>query len=241
MTSKRLYLLDHEDEAWFPPLDQALDEPNGLLAVGGTLSPTRLQAAYAQGAFPWFEEDQPILWWSPDPRAVLFPERLRVTRSLGKRIRNGGFRVTMDTSFDDVIGHCAAPRRDSHGTWITRDMRQAYGELHQRGIAHSVEVWKDSELVGGLYGVGMGLAFFGESMFSLQPDASKIGLVYLVRQLERRGCQLIDCQVASHHLASLGATEIPRGEFARRLAIAVASHHQSGPWTFDPGFEPLRT
>lgn len=239
MNAPRLHLLDHEDETWFPPLSQALEEPNGLLAVGGDLSPARLEAAYAHGAFPWFEEDQPILWWSPDPRAVLFPDRLRVTRSLRKRIRHGGFLVTLDTCFDDVIRHCAGPRHGSHGTWITRSMRQAYGMLHRRGLAHSVEVWNGIELIGGLYGVALGQAFFGESMCSLRPDASKTALVYLVRQLENWGFDLVDCQVGSNHLVSMGAADIPRAEFARRLAISVAGPHRPGPWEFDPGFDPL--
>lgn len=239
MKATEIHLLEHGNGIWFPPLERAMKQPNGLLAVGGDLSPARLQAAYAHGVFPWFEEDQPILWWSPDPRSVLFPDRLRVTRSLRKRIRHGGFRVTLDTCFDKVVQHCAAPRHGSHGTWITHAMREAYGELHCRGKAHSVEVWKDGELAGGLYGVALGQAFFGESMFSLQPDASKTGLVYLVRQLERRGFQLVDCQVGSDHLRSLGATDIPRVEFARRLSIAVSGPHLSAPWALDPEFDPL--
>lgn len=239
MRRGQLHLLTDTDETWFPPLEHALEEPNGLLAVGGSLSPDRLTTAYARGIFPWYEEDQPILWWSPDPRAVLYPERLKVARSLRKRIRNGGFRITMDTCFDEVIRQCAAPRKYSDGTWITDAMRDAYLGLHERGLGHSVEVWRDTDLVGGLYGVALGRAFFGESMFSRVSDASKTALVYLVRQLERWGYKLVDCQVSSPHLAFLGATDIPRREFARQLAEAVKTPSRPGPWTLDPDFDPL--
>lgn len=198
----------------FPDASSALDEPNGLLAVGGDLSPQRLLCAYRRGIFPWFNEDQPILWWSPDPRAVLFPETLRVSRSLAKSLRNRGYEIRIDTAFEDVIRACAAPRASQPETWITRDMMDAYNQLHALGHARSVEVWRDGLLRGGLYGVSMGRVFFGESMFSLERDASKVALVHLCRS----GFELIDCQVVSGHLLRLGAVELPRKDFTRLLA-----------------------
>lgn len=197
----------------FPPVSQALREPQGLLAAGGSLSPTWLVTAYRRGIFPWYSEGQPILWWSPDPRMVLFPEELRVRRSLAKRLRNAGFRVTADTAFDTVVEACASPRDDHDGTWITEEMRAAYRRLHHLGIAHSVEVWLDGCLVGGLYGVALGPVFFGESMFSRRPDASKIALVFLARSMLAGEGRLIDCQMHTSHLASLGARDIARSVF----------------------------
>ncbi len=205
------------DNLDFPPLEQALAEPNGLLAAGGDLSPGRLIAAYRHGCFPWYQEGQPLLWWSPDPRMVLFPGELHVSRSLGKRIRSGLYQVTFDRAFTEVIRQCAAPRRDAEGTWITLDMQQAYLNLHQLGIAHSVEVWQQEQLVGGLYGLALGRLFFGESMFSRATDASKTGFVYLVEQLRTRGFSLVDCQMHTRHLASLGARTIPRHQFKAAL------------------------
>lgn len=208
----------HRDSLTFPPLPKALREPNGLLAAGGDLSADRLVAAYRHGCFPWFSEGQPILWWSPDPRTVLLPGELHVSRSLEKTIRQQRFRVTFDKDFAAVIKACAAPRAYADGTWITDTMQTAYNELHRRGLAHSVEVWDGEQLVGGLYGLAMGQLFFGESMFSRADNASKVGFVTLVRQLEHWGFVLIDCQMPTEHLHSLGARAISRLEFADYLA-----------------------
>ncbi|SHF02619.1 leucyl/phenylalanyl-tRNA--protein transferase [Modicisalibacter ilicicola DSM 19980] len=197
----------------FPDPDRALDDPNGLLAAGGDLTPDWLLAAYRRGIFPWYSEDQPILWWSPDPRLVLFPEEIRVRRSLAKRLRNAGFTVTFDRNFDAVIKACASLRADVEGTWITATMEAAYRRLHRMGYAHSVDVWLEGRLVGGLYGVALGRVFFGESMFSLERDASKVALVHLARHLEARGGGLIDCQMPTPHLVSLGARDVARAEF----------------------------
>lgn len=202
----------------FPPLERALREPDGLLAAGGDLSPERLLAAYRHGCFPWFSAGQPILWWSPDPRMVLFPEELHVSRSLRKTLRRSDFTITFDQDFAAVIGACAAPRSYADGTWITPAMQAAYLELHRRGLAHSVEVWQHGQLVGGLYGLALGRLFFGESMFSRVSDASKVAFVSLVEQLRACGFVLIDCQMHTQHLASLGARPIPRHEFAAYLA-----------------------
>ncbi len=203
----------------FPAVTQALGEPNGLLCAGGDLSPERILAAYRRGIFPWYAVGQPILWWSPDPRMVLFPEELRVTRSLRRSLRNRGYRVTWDTCFEDVIAHCAdSGTRASDGTWISPEMRTAYVELHRLGHAHSVEVRLGEQLVGGLYGLELGRVFFGESMFAQETDASKVALHWLCAALRTRNAELIDCQVASAHLSSLGARPIPRAEFIARLA-----------------------
>lgn len=205
----------------FPDTSRALRDPDGLLAVGGDLSIERLLAAYRRGIFPWYSEDQPILWWSPDPRAVLYPAEVRVSRSLRRKLRRNVFDVSVDRDFDGVIEACAEDRAES-GTWITRDMRAAYRELHERGDAHSVESWHDGELVGGLYGVNLGVVFFGESMFTRRTDASKVALVRLVALCRELGIRLIDCQLASAHLASLGARQIPRVEFEEQLRILTA-------------------
>lgn len=205
------------DTLTFPPLTKAMREPNGLLAAGGDLSADRLVQAYRHGCFPWFSEGQPILWWSPDPRTVLFPEELHVSRSLAKLLRQQRYQVSFDRDFAAVIQACAAPRRDADGTWITDDMQNAYTELHARGHAHSVEVWDHGELVGGLYGLAMGQLFFGESMFSRADNASKFGFVTLVKHLQAWGFVLIDCQMATRHLESLGARSIPRQQFADYL------------------------
>jgi leucyl/phenylalanyl-tRNA--protein transferase len=202
---------------WFPPLDQALEEPAGLLAAGGDLSPARLVAAYARGIFPWYSPGQPVLWWSPDPRAVLFPEEFHCSRSLARTIRSGEFSVSDDRDFAAVIDGCAAPRATSPGTWITSDMRAAYLELHRLGHAHSVEVWRGGELAGGLYGVRLGELFFGESMFSRERDASKVALAHLVSMCLRNNVAVIDCQLPSRHLASLGVRCIPRSQFESLL------------------------
>ncbi|POD70367.1 leucyl/phenylalanyl-tRNA--protein transferase [Pseudomonas syringae group genomosp. 3] len=202
----------------FPPLEKALREPDGLLAAGGDLSADRLIKAYRHGCFPWFQDGQPILWWSPDPRTVLFPEELHISRSLGKVLRQCRYRVTFDTDFAGVIRACAAPRSYANETWITGSMQDAYLELHRRGHAHSVEVWDQEELVGGLYGLAMGQLFFGESMFSRADNASKVGFATLVEHLTDWGFVLIDCQMPTQHLHSFGARSIPRQTFADYLA-----------------------
>ena len=201
----------------FPPVSSAIKEPNGLLAIGGDLSEKRLIEAYSLGIFPWYEAGQPILWWSPDPRAVLFPKDLKISRSLKKTLNKNIFRVTFDQAFETVIQSCAAPRQSASGTWITPEMIEAYVNLHKTGIAHSVECWADDNLVGGLYGISLGKVFFGESMFSLQNDASKVAFVHLVKQLEIWNFALIDCQVPTPHLSSLGAGEIPLSQFIQYL------------------------
>jgi leucyl/phenylalanyl-tRNA--protein transferase len=205
-------------ELTFPPLDKALSEPNGLLAAGGDLSAERLVAAYRHGCFPWYEDGQPILWWSPNPRTVLFPAELHVSRSLRKLLRQQRYRVTFDHDFAAVIDACAGPRSYADGTWITSNMQAAYRELHAQGFAHSVEVWDGDTLVGGLYGLAMGQLFFGESMFSRADNASKVGFATLVEHLRKAGFALIDCQMPTDHLHSLGARAIPRTEFAQWLA-----------------------
>ena len=217
----------------FPPLTQALAEPNGLLAAGGELSAARLIEAYRNGIFPWFNHGQPILWWSPDPRMVLIPRELKVARSLGKILRNRDYEVRADTDFRQVISACAAPRATQDGTWISAEMIAAYGALHERGIAHSIETWIDGELAGGLYGVAIGRMFYGESMFARVPDASKIALVHLVRELQRRDFGMVDCQMHTRHLASFGAREIPRADFMRKLQELVNCPHVPGRWTID--------
>ncbi|TBU96057.1 leucyl/phenylalanyl-tRNA--protein transferase [Stutzerimonas kirkiae] len=215
------------DELAFPALESALREPNGLLAAGGDLSVERLLAAYRHGCFPWYQDGQPLLWWSPDPRMVLFPGELHVSRSLRKRIRQQPFQVTLDQAFQAVIGHCAGPRRNTDGTWITSPMQRAYLRLHELGVAHSVEVWQEQQLVGGLYGLAMGRLFFGESMFSHATDASKIGFAHLVECLREWGFELLDCQMHTRHLASFGAREIPRTEFAAILHGALGRPGES--------------
>ena len=215
---KRITWLSAQDAPeWFPPLEQALEEPAGLLAAGGDLSPQRLIAAYRRGIFPWYSPGQPVLWWSPDPRAVLFPEEFHRSRSLAKRLRNGGFTCSMDRDFASVIDGCAAPREASPGTWITSEMRTAYLKLHRLGLAHSFEVWQDGALAGGLYGVRLGAVFFGESMFSRARDASKAALAHLVTVCQRNNLAVIDCQLPSRHLESLGARTIPRAQFQALL------------------------
>lgn len=217
----------------FPPLVRALREPNGLLAAGADLSTATLLKAYTRGIFPWFGDDDPIFWWSPDPRMVLFPEELHVTRSLRKTLRNAHFQVTADRDFRQVIIECAGPRRDTHETWITPQMVEAYVELYRAGYAHSIETWQDGQLVGGLYGVAVGRAFFGESMFARVSNASKIALVALTRQLLAWDFGIIDCQMHTGHLASMGAREIPRSEFAQRLIQLVDYAPVPGPWTIE--------
>ncbi|MHB0983218.1 MAG: leucyl/phenylalanyl-tRNA--protein transferase [Thiobacillus sp.] len=275
-----------ESAPFFPPVETALHEPNGLLAMGGDLSPARLLDAYRHGIFPWFNTGDPILWWSPDPRMVLIPGEVRVTRSLAKRLRNSGFQVRVDTAFAEVMRACAAPRppagrvsggvppagaaprppagrapargtpegspllysdpsavsggvslagaaprEGETGTWISPAMVAAYSRLFDAGYAHSVETWHDGRLVGGLYGVAIGRMFYGESMFSREPDASKVALVRLARQLQQWDFGLIDCQMETPHLASLGARTMPRAMFTAQLAELVKLPHLPGPWT----------
>jgi len=217
----------------FPPIDTALDEPDGLLAAGGGLSVSRLVAAYRRGIFPWFNEGDPVLWWSPDPRTVIRPRDFRVSRSLAKRLRKGGFAVTADTAFTKVLEGCAAPRDGEPGTWLGPAMRRAYRALHGRGLAHSIEVWMDGELAGGVYGVAIGKMFFGESMFARRTDASKIGLACLAAQLDRWGFPLIDCQLETPHLASLGAQPVPRARFVADVARLVDEPPLPSPWRLD--------
>jgi leucyl/phenylalanyl-tRNA---protein transferase len=212
----------------FPPVSQALRDPDGLLAAGGALTPQWLLAAYRRGIFPWYSDDQPILWWSPDPRMVLFPDALRISRSLAKRLRNGDFRVTFNRAFAEIVDACAAPRPGQPGTWITREMRSDYIGLHRLGYARSVEVWQGDRLVGGLYGVALGPVFFGESMFSQARDASKVALVHLVRAMQQGNGRLIDCQMHTRHLASLGACDIARTEFIGYLEECLANPHSTG-------------
>lgn len=237
----------------FPPLDTALAEPNGLLAMGGDLSLERLLDAYRRGIFPWFNPGEPILWWSPDPRMVLVPGAVRVTRSLAKRLRNGGFELRVDSAFVEVMRACAEPRppagrvsggvppagaaprppAGAGGTWISPAMIAAYTRLFEAGYAHSIESWREGRLVGGLYGVAIGRMFYGESMFSRESDASKVALVRLCRQLARWEFGLVDCQMETAHLASLGARILPRAAFAAQVAELVNLPHRAGPWSFD--------
>jgi len=220
----------------FPALDTALTEPNGLLAAGADLSPARLVAAYRRGIFPWFSDGQPILWWSPDPRMVLFIHEFRQTRSLAKRVRAQTFEVRFDTDFRAVIEACSAtPREGQDGTWITAEIVDAYCELHRLGYAHSVESWQDGCLVGGLYGILLDRMFFGESMFARATDASKVALAALVARLQRLGVPLIDCQQETGHLRSMGARPIPRAAFAAHLADLIHSDAPAGPWHADSG------
>lgn len=224
---------DEQHGCLFPDAAHALAEPDGLLAIGGNLEPTSLINAYRNGIFPWFSAGQPILWWSPEQRAVLYPDEMHVSRSLARTIRAQPYDIRLDTAFEAVIHACAAPRRDGAGTWLTDDMITAYARLHEMGIAHSVEAWRDGELVGGLYGVALGRVFFGESMFYRAPDASKVAFVTLVRQLRRRGFELIDCQIASEHLARFGARRIPRAQFVTLLRKLCAALRAPARWQLD--------
>ena len=209
-------------------------DPSGLLALGGDLSPERLLLAYSAGIFPWYSEGQPILWHSPDPRCVLVPGELRVSRSLAKTLRRDRFEVRLDTAFDAVIGACAdTPRPGQDGTWITGEMRRAYADLHRLGFAHSAEAWEEGQLVGGLYGISLGSAFFGESMFALRSDASKVAFARLVAQLERWDFELIDCQLQTDHLAHFGARPWPRRRFLELLARCLERDTRRGPWRLD--------
>lgn len=217
----------------FPDVALALREPNGLLAAGADLSPGRLLAAYRRGVFPWYGPGEPILWWSPDPRMVLVPSAFKVSRSLARRLRRHEYEVRVDTVFEAVMRACAEPREGQHGTWIVEAMIQAYVRLHELGYAHSVETWVDGRLAGGLYGVAIGRMFYGESMFTRATDSSKIALAHLCRQLDRWRFGLIDCQMETSHLASLGARPIARADFIERLAGLVNLPDSPGKWSFD--------
>ena len=221
------------DPAGFPPAGHALREPDGLLAAGGDLRPERLLSAYVRGIFPWYDEGQPILWWSPDPRAVLWPEDIHVSRRLARSLRGTDLRFSADSAFDAVIEGCAAPRPGSSGTWITRDMIGAYGRLHGMGWAHSFEGWRGDDLAAGLYGVAIGRVFFAESMFTRVDNASKAVLIEAVRYLRSRSFELIDCQVRSEHLRSLGATTLPRGEFLLQLRRLCVPAGEPNNWRRD--------
>lgn len=213
--------LGADPDAPFPDPGSALPEPDGLLAWGGDLHPRRLLRAYRQGIFPWYSADQPILWWCPARRAVLFPSEVHVSRRLGRLLRQQRFSITADRAFDEVVAGCALPRSKQPTTWITPAMQRAYGRLHQAGHAHSVEVWQAGELAGGIYGIALGGLFFGESMFSAVRDASKVALVSLCRAMARNGYALLDCQIINAHLESMGARELPRAEFLRLLEEQV--------------------
>ncbi len=215
----------------FPDTSEALTEPDGLLAAGGDLTPERLIAAYQNGIFPWFSDQQPILWWAPDPRSVMYPDGLKISRSLRQTLKRKAFNITIDQAFDQVVRGCAAPRRNQSGTWITASMMTAYENLHRHGYAHSIECWAADKLVGGLYGVAIGQVFFGESMFSERTDASKVAMVTLATSLLEWGYKLIDCQVHNAHLASLGAIKIRRCEFDALLSSFCASSPDRAAWT----------
>jgi leucyl/phenylalanyl-tRNA--protein transferase len=222
-------LSEQTDPNWFPPLESALREPPGLLAAGGDLSPGRLLAAYERGVFPWYSARQPILWWSPDPRMVLFPKEFNCSRSLRKTLRNGPYATRVDHDFGATIRACAAPRRSGPDTWLNADMIASYEQLHALGFGHSVETYESGLLVGGVYGLQLGQVFFGESMFSARRDASKVALTRLIEECRTRDIQVIDCQVASTHLASLGAREVSRSHFAG-LLLRYARRSPSGSW-----------
>ncbi len=219
----------------FPDVNRALQEPDGLLAIGGDLSPQRLISAYRHGIFPWYSDDSPIMWWSPDPRMIFIPDQFQPSRSLRKILRRGIFKITWDQAFDRVIHACAEPRREEEGTWITDQMINAYIELHRLKIAHSVEVWNGQELVGGFYGVALGQVFFGESMFSHVSNASKTALATFMQLADAWGYQLVDCQVYNDHLASLGARSIPRNTFIQLLNTHCQAENASNAWQQKPG------
>lgn len=232
------YLLSKFNKTDFPSVELALREPDGLLAIGGDLSVERLKTAYQKGIFPWYSKGQPVLWWSPDPRMVLVPDEIKVSHSLAKKIRKKNFTVTFDLQFQDVIYACSEPRlekgQQQNETWIVDEMIEAYVLLHEAGYAHSVEYWQDEKLVGGLYGIAIGEVFFGESMFSRVSDASKIAFVYLTRQLKKWGFKLIDCQVYTSHLESLGAKMISRKQFISLLEEFAIDDNKNTPWVADP-------
>lgn len=214
----------------FPDISQALPEPDGLLAAGGDLDHERLLSAYRRGIFPWYDASQPILWWSPDPRAVLYPDHIHISRSLSKTLRSSRFQISFDQAFKEVIKACSTPRNEQTGTWLTSDMMNAYIRLHHMGHAHSIECWYGNQLVGGLYGIAIGQVFFGESMFSRMSDASKVCMVKLGENLSCWGYKLIDCQVDSHHLRTMGAVQIPRTDFKFLLDQLCPSPPSEHAW-----------
>jgi leucyl/phenylalanyl-tRNA--protein transferase len=230
----RLHWLDPRNPRQpFPPAAMAMRDPNGLLAIGGDLSVPRLLSAYSQGIFPWYNPDEPILWWCPDPRTLLIPSAFHTSRSLARRLRRRDHAVTLNRDFRGVLEACSAPRASGRGTWLGSEMKRAYQELHERGYAQSVEVWRHGHLIGGVYGVSLGRAFFGESMFSRADDGSKIALHYLCRQLAAWNYELLDCQIASSHLATLGARDLPRERFLSLVRSAVDAPGRAAPWRFD--------
>lgn len=226
-----VWLSERDSPDAFPPVANALREPDGLLAAGGDLSPVRLISAYTRGIFPWYSQGQPILWWCPDPRAILLPQQFKLSRSLAKTIRNRGFETRVDTAFAQVIQSCGSSAIRPGGTWLSPEMQAAYKVMHDLGYGHSVETWHDGRLVGGLYGVAIGRVFFGESMFSTERDASKVALSRLCSELVGRGFELIDCQMATPHLMSLGAQLIPRAEFISLIARHTAVEAPPAHWT----------
>lgn len=232
MSNNRVIWLNPDDPPdRFPPISAALHEPDGLLAAGGDLSTERLLFAYRSGIFPWYDEGQPLLWWSPDPRCVFMPGDFHISRRLQRELRRSTAEIRINTAFSDVIRACAEPRRSEQGTWITPEMIKAYEDLHRSGWAHSIEVWQSGDLAGGLYGLAIGKAFFGESMFSLTPNASKLALIYLAAQLKAGDLEILDCQVVSSHLLSLGARIVPRSEFLHSLSTAC---NQVVPFVHSP-------
>lgn len=231
MRGSIVWLSERDSPDAFPPVQRALREPDGLLAAGGDLSPSRLIAAYRRGIFPWYSQGQPILWWCPDPRAVLFPGEFKLSRSLAKALRNKGFETRLDTTFESVIQACGSSAVRPGGTWLSPEMQVAYASLHSLGYAHSVETWHEGRLVGGLYGVAVGRVFFGESMFSLERDASKVAMSRLCSELVARGFHMIDCQMATSHLISLGAQLIPRIRFIDQLAVHTTGDDGAGRWS----------
>lgn len=230
----RLHWLDPRNpHQHFPPVHLAMRDPDGLLAIGGDLSQVRLLRAYAQGIFPWYNPDEPILWWCPNPRAVLFPERIHVSRSYRKAVQKADYAVSFDRAFETVMEGCSAERMKSRGTWLGADMKRAYTDLFHSGYCHSLEVWRDGALIGGLYGIALGRVFYGESMFSLAENGSKIALYWLCQQLKAWNFALIDCQISSPHLLSLGTEELPRDDFLRLQRPAAADAGRVGAWQFD--------
>ena len=230
MRGSIVWLSERDSPQAFPPVERALSEPDGLLAAGGDLSPPRLLEAYRRGIFPWYSRGQPILWWCPDPRAVLIPQHIKVSRSLAKTIRNRGFETKIDRSFREVLRYCGSTELRPGGTWLSPEMRAAYLRLHKLGYAHSVETWLNDRLVGGLYGIAIGNVFFGESMFSLERDASKVALKRLCDELVARSYRMIDCQMATPHLMSLGAELIPRLDFIELLSAHVGEDLTPRAW-----------
>jgi leucyl/phenylalanyl-tRNA--protein transferase len=217
----------------FPAVETALSEPNGLLCAGLDLSPERILDAYRQGIFPWFNSGEPVLWWSPDPRMVLVPAELKISRSLRQCMKRGDYEIRVDSCFREVMSACAAPRKGQAGSWINRPMLEAYTRLHAMGYAHCVETWIDGELAGGLYGIAIGRMFYGESMFSRKTDASKLALAHLCRQLDAWDFGLVDCQMETAHLASMGARPIPRKVFLREVKRLIKLQPVSSPWCFE--------